>query len=299
MALIGFIGGYSPWLPQLFRSTESVSNDWWMTETLSMAETMQMVMCGIEYEKIVFVLLIMFMAVLLVLDSSFFRIAKKKETTELTIHRPTLQKWSTETYAVAVGGLTIVGTIVAAYLLCFLMGPVLAQRYLYPLCAVTILILVYGSSAILELVQELAKKYKKDWFLKAANTLLVLVLAVLVVIGLKNYKVFHTTVKSEQVATEQAIAIVGEVPEDTVLMTNNVKHLGWTVLYYYYPDREIITGRCSDEGMEYDKFWYYTPEKIGKNELKEMTDAGYTVEKYGSQQIAVYPFELYYFERVK
>lgn len=299
LALVGFIGGYSPWFPQLFRSTESVSNDWWMTETLSLRDSMQMVLCGIEYEKIVFILLVMFVAVLLVVDSSFFCISKKVNVTEIVIHRPTLQRWSTETYAVAVGALTMLGTVVAAYLLCFLMGPVLAQRYLYPLCAVTILMLVFGSRGVMDLVQELGKKLKKDWLVKVVKTVLFLTLAVLLVVGLKNFKAFHTTVKTEKIATEQAVNIVGEVPEDTVLITNNVRHLGWTVLYYYYPDREIVTGRCSNEGMEYDKFWYYTPEAIGKNELKEMTAAGYTVENYGPQQIAVYPFELYYFERVK
>jgi hypothetical protein len=89
------------------------------------------------------------------------------------------------------------------------------------------------------------------------------------------------------------------VSEDTALVSNNVKHLAWTVLYYYYPDRKIVTGRCSDEGAEYDKFWYFTPEAIGKSELREMSDMGYTVEKYGQQQIATYPFELYYFEKTK
>lgn len=299
VALIGFIGGYSPWLPRLFYSTEKVSNDWWMTETLSMGESMQMVLCGVEYEKIIFVLLALFVVVLLVVDSSFFRISKKEGCTEVTVHRPTLQKWSTETYAIAVGALAMLGVIAAAYIMCFLMGPVLAQRYLYPLCAVTILMLVFGSRGVMDLVQELGKKLKKDWLVKAVKTVLVLALAALLVVGLGNFKAFYTVVKAEKIATEQVVNSVGEVPEDTVLVTNNVKHLGWTVLYYYYPDRDIITGRCSEEGMEYDKFWYFTPESIDKGEMKEMTEAGYTVEKYGHQQIAVYPFEMYYFERVK
>ena len=150
-----------------------------------------------------------------------------------------------------------------------------------------------------DLVQELGKKLKKDWLVKAVKTLLVLALAAFFVVGLGNFKAFYTVYKTEKIATEQVVNSVGEVPEDTVLVTNNVKHLGWTVLYYYYPDRDIITGRCSEEGMEHDKFWYFTPESIDKGELKEMTEAGYTVEKYGHQQIAVYPFEMYYFERVK
>ncbi len=299
LALIGFIGGYSPWLPRLFHSTESVSNDWWETEIKSLDNSLQMVLCGPEYRKIILVLLVVFLGAILLTESSFFKITKRKARTELSIHKPSLKMWSNEAYGVAVGALTIVGTIVAAYILCLIIGPILNQRYLYPLCAVTILLLVIGSSGSLALVQQLAKKLEKEWLVRAAKTVLVLIMLVMVVIGLQNYKTIYTQVEAEKTATEQALGYVGEAPEDVVFISNGVRHLAWTVLYYYYPDNEIVTGRCSDEGLEYDKFWYYTPEVIDEGELKEMTDAGYTVESFGHQQIASYPFEMYYFERVK
>lgn len=299
LALIAFIAGYAPWMSYLFTATENVSNNWWMTEVLSLRNSMQMILMGVEYEKIVGLLVVVFLAAVLLTESAFFRVRNEADRTELTIHKPTLQRWSNEAYGVAVGALTIVGTLIAAYVLCIFVGPVLNQRYLYPLSAVTVLLLVMGGSGSLALVQELAKKTNKEWLVRLAKTILVLALAALTIIGVGNYRANRTMVKEEQRVTEQALALVGEVPEDTALISNNVKHLAWTVLYYYHPDRDIVTGRCSDEGMAYDKFWYYTPEPIGKGEMQEMYDAGYTVEEYGSQQIAVYPFELYYFERTK
>ena len=122
-------------------------------------------------------------------------------------------------------------------------------------------------------------------------------LAVLVIIGLGNYRDYGSQVRAEKTVTEQALSLIGEVPEDTVLVSNNVKHLAWTVLYYYFPDRDIITSRCSDNAAEYDKFWYFTPAPIGEGELQEMYGMGFSMEAYGAQQIAAYPFELYYFER--
>lgn len=299
LALVGFIVGYAPWFKYLFTATDNVSNNWWETKIMGLSDSMEMVLCGPEFQKIVLVLLVVFLGAVLLTESSFFKITKKQKCTELSIHKPSLQKWSNEAYGVAVGALTIVGTLIAAYILCLIVGPVLNRRYLYPLSAVTVLLLVIGSSGSLALIQELGQKLKKEWLLRSAKFVLVLTMLVMVVIGLGSYRAVYAQVEAEKQVTEQALACVGEAPEDAVFMSNNVKHLAWTVLYYYYPDNEIITGRCSDEGMEYDKIWYYTPESVDEDELQEMTDAGYIVESFGHQQIASYPFELYYMERVK
>lgn len=300
LALLGYILGYAPWLGYLFHATDNVSHNWWMSEIIGLRDCFQMLFCGAEFQKIVFCLLIIFAAVLLLAESSFFRIRKAQNRTELSIHKPSLQGWSNEAYGTAVGLLTVAGTLVAAYVLCLIVGPVLIQRYLYPVSAVTILLLVISGSGCLTLLKKWGAKLHKGWQgwpEKLAKTALAAALAVLLVIGLGNYRTYGSQVRAEKTVTEQALSIIGEVPEDTVLVSNNVKHLAWTVLYYYYPDREILTSRCSDNAAEYDKFWYFTPEPIGEGELQEMYGMGFSMEAYGAQQIAVYPFELYYFER--
>lgn len=297
LSLIAFIAGYAPWLSYLFHATDNVSNNWWMTEVMGLSDSFQIVLCGAGFQRIVFCLLILFSAVLFLSESSFFQIHKREDGTEIAVHSPGLKNWSDETYAAAVGILTIAGTLIAAYVLCLIVGPVLAQRYLYPLSAMTILLLVIGAGGSLESVKKLGEKLHKKWPENLAKCALVLTLAVLFIIGLGNYKNYRTQVKTEQAVTEQALYLIGEVPEDTALVSNNVKHLAWTVLYYYYPHRDIVTGRCSDEGAEYDKFWYFTPEQMDEAEIREMADMGYTMGYYGSQQIATYPFELYYFEK--
>ena len=299
LALIAYIVGYGPWLGFLFRTTESVSNSWWMTELIGLRDCLQMVLCGVEFQKIVFCLLIVFLAALLLAESSFFRVRRQEKGMEISVHRPRLKNWSNETYGAAVGALTIVGTLVAAYVLCLIVGPVLVQRYLYPLSAITVLLLVIGAKGSLALVEKLGEKLQKKWLEHLAKCVLVLALAALFVVGLGNYRNYRTQVKTEQAVTEQALGTIGEVPEDTALISNNVKHLSWTVLYYYYPHRTVVTGRCSDEGVEYGKFWYFTPEKIDSDELKGMQNKGYSVGYYGAQQIATYPFELYYFEKTR
>lgn len=296
LSLIGYIVGYSPWFKYLFHGTDSVHNDWWVTEITSLKECVQMLSCGMEFEKIVLILLVVCLAGLFLTESSFFRIHKKGNVIELAIHRPVLKNWSDEAYGAAVGALSLVGIMVAARVVCWIVGPVLVQRYLYPVSAITVLLLVISGSRCLTLIKALGEKLHKEWLEKLAKCVLVAALTVLAVIGLGNYKVYSSQVKAEKMATEQTFSIMGDVPEDAVLITNHVKHLGWTVLYYYF-DNEIITGSCRGEGAEYDKFWYFTPEPVAANDLKKMQEAGYTVTNYGAQQIAVYSFELYYFEK--
>lgn len=296
LSLIGYIVGYSPWFKYLFHGTESVHNDWWATEIISFKECVRMLACGVEFEKIVLILLVVCLVGLFLTESSFFRIHKKENVTELAIHRPVLKNWSDEAYGAAVGALSLVGIMIAAYVVCWIVGPVLVQRYLYPVSAITVLLLVISGSRCLALIKTLGEKLHKEWLEKLAKCVLVAMLTVLSVIGLGNYKVYSNQAKTEKMVTEQTLSIMGDVSEDTVLITNHVKHLGWTVLYYYF-DNEIITGSCRGEGAEYDKFWYFTPEPVAAKDLQKMQEAGYTVTNYGAQQIAVYPFELYYFER--
>ena len=297
LALLAYVAGYVPWFGYLFRGISGVHNNWWVTEIMSLQESLQMVLCGVTFQKIVLCLSLVFLAALLLTESSFFTICRYENSSEISVHRPRLKNWSNETYGVTVGALTIIGTLTAAYILCLVMDPVLVDRYLYPLSAITVMLLVMGAKGSLGLVKKLGEKTQKTWLEPSAKSVLILVLAALFFIGLGNYNNYRTQVKSEQAATEQVIALIGEVPEDTVLVSNNVKHLSWTVLGYYYPDRDIIAGGCTDEGLEYNKFWYFTTSQIDKAEADKLSGLGYTTWYYGHQQIAVYPFELYYFER--
>lgn len=299
IALLAYIAGYIPWMGILFRNTSSVSNNWWMTEILGLGDSLQMIFGGAELEKPMICLLAVLLAALFLKESSFFQISRGESGTLVQVHSPRIKNWSDETYGAAVGILTIAGTLAAAYVLCLIIGPVLAQRYLYPLSGVTVVLLVICAGRFLDLAKQAGEKRGKLWLIYPAKTVLALALAAFALIGLRNYKVYSAQVMAERTMTEQALETIGEVPEDTALISNNVRHLSWTVLYYYYPDRKIVTGRCSDEGLDYDRFWYFTPEQMDSSEVKKMMEKGYDAGYYGTQQIATYPFALYYFEKAE
>lgn len=300
ISLLAYIVGYAPWMGYLFHGTVNVSNSWWITNIMSLRESLQMILCGVSFQKIILGLLLIFLGVLFLSESSFFDIHRQEGVTEISVHRPRLKNWSDESYGAAVGVLTIVGTLIAAYVLCLIVGPVLAQRYLYPLSAITVLLLMTGAQGCLKLVKGWSEKLQKKWLEPLTRLFLVFALAVLSVIGIGNYKAYRTQVKTEQAATEQVLNLIGEVPEDTALISNNVKHLAWTVLYYYYPNRNILAADCTYEEIDYDKFWYFNSRMLDTKEIETLRNKGYVlVGYYGPQQISTYPFDLYYFEKIE
>lgn len=300
LSLLAYIIGYAPWLSYLFHGTASVSNSWWITDILSLRDSLQMVLCGISFQKIILGLLLIFLGVLLLSESSFFQINRCEGVTEISVHRPRLKNWSNESYGTAVGALTIAGTLVAAYALCLIIAPVLAQRYLYPISAITVFLLMTGAQGCLKLAKTWGEKLQKRWIEHLAKIFLVFSLVALSVIGLNNYKAYRTQVNAEKAATEQVLNLIGEVPKDTALISNNVKHLAWTVLYYYYPERDILAADCANEEINYDKFWYFNTRMFDVQELEAIQNNGYIiVGYYGPQQISIYPFHLYYIEKIE
>lgn len=286
-ALLVFIAGYLPWMSFLLKATESVSNNWWMTEVLALKESLSIV-TGDNMSTVLLPLLVVMLLISLLAESAVFESRKKDGKPLLQIHTPSLKGWSDEAYAAAVGALTVAGTVVFAYLLCAAIGPVLAQRYLYPLSAVSFLLLVIESSHMLKLLRSRKR-------VAAGKATLFALLAVLAVIGIKGYKEYSDTTALENQKTMETLSLMGEVEEDVVLVSNGVQHLGWTVLAYYFPEREIVNGNYGS--TQADRFWYFTPDVISEEAVQELTAKGYSLAGYGEYQLAKYPFVLYYLER--
>lgn len=258
-----------------------------MTEILGLDQSLEIVMGGRRMNGIVFPLVILFLLVMLVADSSVFSVEKDS----VHLQKPSVKNWSDKTYAMAVGACTILGTLAFAYLLSVVMAPMLTQRYLYPLSAVAVVMLVVGSSRVLELTAELEQHAWKGMEF-VTRLILILLLAVLFGLGIQNYRECYDSYEQQKVETDKTLDLIGMPDEDMKMVTNGVKHLGWTVLYYYYPDNEIVNGDYRQ--AEADRFWYFTPGELGADAVTELRQKGYQVTDYGLMQLAQYPFYLYY-----
>ena len=287
LAIVAFLIGYAPWLYFFYAGLKNVSRGWWMTEILGLDQSFEIVMGGRRMNGIVFPLAVLFLLVTLVADSAVFSVGKDG----VRMQKPSVGKWSDKTYAMAVGACTILGTLAFAYLLSVIMAPMLTQRYLYPLSAVAIVMLAVGSSRVLELVAELEKNSWKGLEF-AARMLLVVLLVVLFGLGIRNYQECYDNYEQQKVETDKTLDLIGTPDGDVQMVTNGVKHLGWTVLYYYYPDNEIVNGDYDQ--AESDRFWYFTSAQLDADSFAELQQEGYQVTDYGLMQLAQYPFYLYY-----
>lgn len=297
LALAGFIVAYLPWLSVLLKSTKSVSNNWWMTEILSVNETLDMIMCGANMRKVILPLFLVILLVLLIMESAIVSRRKQDNQEIIRINTPSMKGWSAETYTLAVGVLTILGTVVFAYGMCILMRPLLAVRYIYPLCAITAMILVMGSARLLVHLGDWSEKIQKPWVTGLGKAVLAVILVMLFVLGWKDYSAYKATAEYESAKTEEILYIIGDIDEDEVLVNNGVKHIGWTVLDYYYPDNEIMNTSCGN--VDADSFWYFSNYSLSEDEFNYMVQQGYEIAAYGELQLGKYPLVLYHFQMMK
>lgn len=294
-AIIAFLIGYSPWLFFLFTAMENVSNSWWMTDILGLDRTLEMVMGGHGLNTFIFPMVLLLVVVLLLAESAVFRIQKKDGKINVTMKKPSIKNWSDEMYTVIVGVFTIIGTILFAYLVCYIFTPMLAQRYMYPLSAITFVILGIAMSRVFALLEEFGSKVGFGWLEIAAKTIAIGFLAIFLVIGAENYKNYREIVLEQSIKTNATLNLIGQPEDDVVLVTNGVKHLGWTILPCYFPETEYVNGNYVSAGE--DKFWYFNPAPLSDAELEGLENEGYTITFYGQMQISIYEFSLYYIEK--
>lgn len=166
---------------------------------------------------------------------------------------------------------------------------------MYPLSAVTFLILVIELSRVFSIAKEYGASENKKKLPIITKTIATAFLALLFVIGLGNYKRYRDLTIDQSIKTSATLSLIGEPEEDVVLVTNGVKHLGWSVLPCYFPETEYINGNymCTDKS----KFWYFNPTPMSEAELSQLEELGYDVTSYGQMQISQYPFTLYYMEK--
>lgn len=291
-AILAFLLGYSPWLLFLFTAVKNVSKSWWVSDILGLDKVLDIVFGSTGMIKIIVPLFAVLCTVVFLADSGVLCVVKQREEFFIEVHTPDRKNWTSETYSIAVGLFTIVGTICFGYFLCLVMAPVLVQRYMYPLSAIAFCILVVAGGRGLTLLGRLGEKTGCLHLKGVGKTVLLCLILGLLVKGIGNYQDYRKQVWLQNEKTEETLDIIGIPDKDVNMVTNGVKHLGWTVLYHYYKDNKIING---DYNMaESDCFWYFSPYELGQDALEELAERGILVTAYGEKQISQYPFYLYY-----
>lgn len=294
-AAAAFILGYLPWLQYVFSAVGRVHGDWWLTESVAFSGAVGMIFGGSNMEKLLLPLFALLLCVIFFAESDILEVDRASEKIVVRIHAPKAVSWSVEACILLVGFGTIVFTLAVGYLMGIVYRPILVERYLYPLCGVMIMMIVVGIAHIFRFLKERQETVKKTWLLPAGKAAALLVLAALIWTGFEDYRMVSAEAELQSARTEETLALIGEPSEDMVLVSNGVKHIGWTVLEYYYPDTEIQNGNFRN--VEADDFWYFNPDFLTGDDFAVMAERGYQIGGYGEHQIATYPFVLYHFFR--
>lgn len=294
-AIIVFLIGYAPWLYFLFTAIKNISGNWWMTDILGLNQTIEMIMGYKGLSACIFPIVLVLLVILLIFESKLIKIETVEGKNDIVFNKPSIKGWSNEMYAIVVGVATIIGTVAFAYFLSYAMKPMLAQRYMYPLSAVTFIILVVELNRIFALTRKYEEKIGKKTLRIIVKGFALAFLSLFLVIGIDNYKNYRAVAIDQDNKTKATLNLIGEPGDDTMFVTNGVKHLGWTIFPCYFPETEFVNANCY--GATKDKFWYFNPVPITEEEQMNLAKAGYEIISYGQMQISQYPFFLYYVER--
>ena len=290
---IVFIAGYMPWMQFLFKSVNRVKDDWWLEESVPLDSTVEMIFGGSNMTRILFPLVMLMLLLFFFVESAVAEGKRTEEKILICVQAPRASTWSAECSTLFVGLVTIVLTVVIAYSADIVYRPILSQRYVYPLGGVVAMMLVIGGSRFLQLLKDRQEVWKKTWFETVGKSMLLFILAGLMLTGIKDYRQVSAEVAFQSTRTEAVLALIGEPTEDMVLVNNGVKHIGWTVLHYYYPNAEIINDNYNN--IEADDFWYFTSNFLSEQDFSVLLQKGYELGGYGEQQISTYKFVLYHF----
>ncbi len=290
-----FILGYLPWLHVLFTTVGKVNDSWWMDARIPVSEAVEMIFGGNTMKRFSLPLWLGTLLIVFLAESSVLKKKRAEGQSVVEICAPGWLMWSGEMFGLAVGVITLAGTVGTGLLISELMHPMLARRYVHPLAGLAAMMLVVGSAELLKVLKRWSVRRWCGWLPGAGKCVLAVLLVLMSLAGMKDYKSFQAENEYQAAKTAEVLYLIGEPTEDMVLVSNGVKHLGWTVLKYYYPEAEIINGGWQE--TDADDFWYFTTDPISEADLSEMFAKGYAVSGYPYLQLVKYPLTLYHLSK--
>jgi uncharacterized membrane protein len=293
VALLVFVAGYAPMIPTMIAGFFQTTGNWWMTEPETLPNCLMMIFGGIRMEGILMGFLLVVSGIVILKESGLFRLVLQNKPWRLEIHAPYFRNASAEAITLAIGLLTIIGTLGGCYLGSALIKPMVAMRYVYPLLGIVTVFCVIGASYCIQLAR--SKESTFPWLVGVVKAIFLLITLMLLLKGIDNYREFSDKCRIESEKTGATIGLIESVTDQPILVNNGVTHIGWTVLQYYFPKGTVTNSGYSS--VEADDFWYFTKDFMSAEELEQLTANGYQLYGYGEQQIAKYPFVLYRFQR--
>lgn len=322
-----YIVAYIPWLFVLYFQTQAELGNSWMTEPDPFGRVLSFISGGERLKFIILTFVIVMSVYICLTESNILivnwggkngktgvkstkasksskhenvaraeKIAKPADSKKvvagnakfISFGKPSVKAWSPELKGILLLWLSGASLLVFGYGVSYLFHPILTFRYVYVLIPVVLYIFMLCMKKFVEYAMDIRVKYGIIW------TMLLLTL----ILALFDFKYFRSVTKTQDYQTNLILDIIGTPNEDAVMVANNVKHLGWSVLKYYY-DNEITMEVPSKVpqliGAVPSEIWAFAGLEYDENMLEEMEYMGYNVEVHMNMWLGKYGVNLYHF----
>lgn len=287
-AIIAYLVLYGPWFVVLFRQMGYVANKWWITEPDSLKVLIKFLFTNGRLTKVLLLLTCVCGLIVVVADLQMLTIEKKDKNKFLCVFSKPKFTPSIKLQGMFICWGAIMLTVGLMYVMSKLFRPILIDRYMHPLIPFMLTSLMLSISRLFEI----AKKWN---ILKGIGITVGIVFAVMTLLGLLDFKYYRSVTRVEEVKTQEILGIIGDIDDDTVLTSQHVNHLTWTVLYYYYPDgniQDLYPNQVQEDAGNIWSFYDgYFPEEV----MNEMAQKGYEFDVFEDKQIGKYHCYLYHF----
>lgn len=319
VSIIAYLVLYSPWLYVLYVHTTRVEGTWWMQAPETLSNVMTFMFGGFRMSRFLIpaTFILSFVYVISLLGVFSVKNVSKGDFL-ISFKKPSIKKTgiNADDRAFFTYWLTVILVLCFAYGISCLGKPMVANRYTYPLIPFVIMIWALSIKKLigifaLAVTGDLPEKEKAE----AGETIptpmeknltrsvrgrlslavILVIWLILFVIGLMDFKLQRSIVKVQDATTRETLDLIGDPGEKTAFSSDQVQHLAWTVLYYYYPDNKIESGQLYELAEEYDEIWSFLGYEASEQTFSDMRDRGFEVEIYKDMWIGKYPFNLYHY----
>lgn len=255
--------GYLPWLMILVTTFGRTVSGWWLTVIPEVSDCFIFLL---DYKWLAagfFACFLVFAAYQM--DLLSIRVAEKgkiKDRVDLNIHLPEEIKISNKLYWAVSGLISIFGTAVVGFALSYMLRPFFILRYLFPVSAM--LYLIFGVC-----VSEM--KLRRLW----STVLIIAILWNNVPAYVQKY---NTDYALNQATTNFLAAVK---PESNAELVTNNSHLGWSLLFYYYPENVSMYDETAPMNLDrnYTDIWLIWDGELNDDAEDSIKDQNYNCEE--------------------
>ena len=299
---------YIPWLFVLYFQTQAELSAAWMTAPAPFSDVLKFILGGARLKPILLLFIIVMTVIITIRELGVITLKSGSASNEIVVafHKPSFQNFSVDFRAMLLMYVSILGLLVFGYGVSYAFHPILAFRYTYVLiplvlfifmiCMRRLFLYLFPSSKgrLVDDDKRLPVPETGKKVTAAGIALMVGMLLICMIFSLLDFKYFRSVTRTQDVETQKVLDTIGEPNEDAILVVNDVKHLAWTVLPYYY-DNEIATASPEAIDLQPSEFWTFTGYVYDRDVLDAMLDKGYTYESYMNMWLGKYAVNLYHF----